>query len=153
MLEIKVIVEAAEIVQALNNLAAAMGGAKANFSPTAAPISNSYAAAPTIPQQSSAVYSAPAAATAPTVPVQGATTPQYAPTAGNPLPAPGIPLAPAPTFTREQIMSAGATLVDAGRVQELMNLLNSFGVQAVTDLKPEQMGAFATALREMGAKI
>ena len=44
-------------------------------------------------------------------------------------------------------------LMDAGRVDELVNLLHSFGVQAVTDLKPEQMGAFATALRGMGAKI
>ena len=50
-------------------------------------------------------------------------------------------------------MAAGAMLMDAGKVNELMNLLHSFGVQAVMDLKPEQLGAFATALRELGAKI
>ena len=38
-------------------------------------------------------------------------------------------------------------------MNDLMNLLHSFGVQAVMDLKPEQLGAFATALRDMGAKI
>ena len=50
-------------------------------------------------------------------------------------------------------MAAGASLMDAGKVNELMNLLHSFGVQAVMDLKPEQLGAFATGLRELGAKI
>lgn len=50
-------------------------------------------------------------------------------------------------------MQAGATLMDAGKVNELMNLLHSFGVQAVMDLKSEQLGAFATAMRELGAKI
>ena len=69
------------------------------------------------------------------------------------IPAPNIPLAQAPKYTVEQIMSAGAMLMDAGKVNELMNLLHSFGVQAVVDLKPEQLGAFATALRELGAKI
>ena len=64
-----------------------------------------------------------------------------------------MPVAPPPQYTVDQIMAAGATLMDAGRVDELVNLLHSFGVQAVTDLKPEQMGAFATALRGMGAKI
>ena len=70
-----------------------------------------------------------------------------------PVQAPGVPLAAAPQYTVDQIMAAGATLMDAGKVNELMTLLHSFGVQAVMDLKPEQMGAFATALRELGAKI
>ena len=68
-------------------------------------------------------------------------------------PAPGVPLAQPPKYTVDQIMAAGAMLMDAGKVNELMNLLHSFGVQAVMDLKPEQLGAFATALRELGAKI
>lgn len=41
----------------------------------------------------------------------------------------------------------------AGKVNELRNLLMSFGANAVMDLKPEQLGAFATGLRELGAKI
>ena len=71
----------------------------------------------------------------------------------NPVPQPGVPVTTAPQYTVDQIMQAGATLMDAGRVDELVNLLHTFGVQAVTDLKPEQMGAFATALRGLGAKI
>lgn len=66
---------------------------------------------------------------------------------------PNLPLSQPPTYTTEQIMAAGATLIDAGKINELMELLHSFGVQAVMDLKPEQLGAFATAMRELGAKI
>jgi hypothetical protein len=64
-----------------------------------------------------------------------------------------MPLAPPPQYTVDQIMQAGATLMDAGKVQELMNLLHSFGVNAVMDLKPEQLGAFATEMRKLGAQI
>ena len=68
-------------------------------------------------------------------------------------PAPAVPLASPPQYTVDQIMAAGGALMDAGKIQELSNLLHSFGVQTVTDLKPEQLGAFATAMRELGAKI
>lgn len=62
-------------------------------------------------------------------------------------------MAAAPKYTVEQIMAAGATLMDAGKANDLINLLHSFGVQAVMELKPEQLGAFATAMRDLGAKI
>ena len=68
-------------------------------------------------------------------------------------PVPNVPLAQPPQYTIDQIMAAGATLMDAGKVNELRNLLMSFGANAVMDLKPEQLGAFATGLRELGAKI
>ena len=64
-----------------------------------------------------------------------------------------VPLAQPPQYTTEQIMAAGATLMDAGKANELVALLHSFGVQAVMDLKPDQLGAFATKMRELGAKI
>ena len=64
-----------------------------------------------------------------------------------------VPLANAPQFSIEQIMTAGAALMDAGKVDDLLNLLHSFGVQAVMDLKPEQLGAFATEMRKLGATI
>ncbi|MCC8136228.1 MAG: hypothetical protein LIO40_06125 [Ruminococcus sp.] len=80
-----------------------------------------------------------------------------------PAPAPEPQAAPKPTsavtpaqpprYTYDQIMTAGAALMDAGKVDELINLLRSFGVQAVMDLKQEQLGEFATAMRELGAKI
>lgn len=50
-------------------------------------------------------------------------------------------------------MTAGAALIDAGKMNELIGLLGAFGVQAVTQLKQEQLGAFATELRKLGAQI
>lgn len=57
------------------------------------------------------------------------------------------------TYTMEQLAVAATQLVDAGRRTELVNLLTSFGVQALTALPKEQYGNFATQLRAMGAKI
>ena len=88
------------------------------------------------------------------VPVCPVTTP--APTAPAPVPIappPAVPVAAAPAHTREQIMTAGAALLDAGKMNDLMSLLNAFGAQAVTQLKEDQLGAFATELRKMGAQI
>ena len=85
---------------------------------------------------------APAAAPAPVAP----NSPAVPPVAGMPLASP-------PQYTVDQIMQAGAMLMDAGKVNDLMNLLHSFGVNAVMDLKPEQLGAFATEMRKLGAQI
>lgn len=64
---------------------------------------------------------------------------------------------PVPTavqeYTMDQLAVAATQIVDAGRRTELVSLLTSFGVQALTMLPKEQYGAFATQLRAMGAKI
>lgn len=77
-------------------------------------------------------------------------TPNTSPT---PVTPPVVPTAAAPAYNRDQIMTAGAALIDAGKIAELTGLLNAFGVQAVTQLKQEQLGAFATELRKLGAQI
>ena len=59
----------------------------------------------------------------------------------------------APTYDQNQLAVAATQLMDAGRQQDLVNLLNSFNVQALTALPQEQYGAFATKLRELGANI
>lgn len=82
--------------------------------------------------------------TAPVVPVQ-----QAAPF--NPIQT--APVAQPQTYTIEQIQTACAPLMDAGKQQELVGLLAQFGVQALPQLPKEQYGAFATALRGLGAKI
>jgi len=95
---------------------------------------------------------APAPQTAP-APVPQAAPAQIPPVAAAPAP---VPQATAPTgltYTLEQISNAAAPLMDAGRIQDLFNLLQKFGVQAVTQLKPELYGQFATELRALGAKI
>ena len=144
MLEIKVTVEAAELSAAINNLASALGGAKTAMTPK--PVGGTPA-----PQQPMQVQPQQPMAT-PAMPVTQ--QPATAPVAAAPAPAPTpMPTAGAPQYTVDQIMQAGATLMDAGKVNELTALLAQFGVQAVMDLKPEQMGAFATEMRKLGAKI
>lgn len=209
MFEVKVTISAPELAQAINNLAAALIGAKPQQAAPAPQQTAAPAAQPQAPVQPMQNYApanptpaAPSAATAPAAPQAGPTyaypsNPQGA--TANPMQAPGtvtaqtgapiaqptapayqssapaspypsnqpaapqmpqqtaqptgVPVAPPPQYTIDQIMKGGATLMDAGRVDDLMNLLKSFGVVAVTDLKPEQLGAFATALRGLGAKI
>lgn len=143
MFEAKLTIEAPGLTTAINRLADAIAYSRA---PATVPSTNP--ANPTPGAVGAAASATPAqamGAPAPAAPVTG-------PTAA-PAQATGVPLAPAPQYTVDQIMQAGATLMDAGKVNELMNLLHSFGVQAVMDLKPEQLGAFATAMRELGAKI
>lgn len=140
MFEVKVTIEAPELASAINNLAAAISGSAKPAVAATAPVAQTAAPAP-------APVAQPAAAPAMPAPAPVATN---APVS---YPAPNVPLAQPPKYTVDQIMAAGATLMDAGKVNELMNLLHSFGVQAVMDLKPEQLGAFATAMRELGAQI
>lgn len=114
MLEIKVTIDAPELVNAIHALAQSMQGRAVSSPSTETP-----------------------------APKVGST----------PVPEPAVPVAAAPTYTVEQIMAAGSTLMDAGKINDLMNLLHKFGVQAVMDLKPEQLGAFATEMRALGAAI
>lgn len=91
-------------------------------------------------QQIQQLQAVPTTTVAPVAPVQQAAA-QTVPTT-------------APTYTLDQLAAAGAQLMDAGKQNDLINLLNNqFGVQALTMLKPEQFGAFATALRQLGAQI
>ena len=75
----------------------------------------------------------------------------------NPAPAAAsvVPLSQGPTYTLAQIAKAGADLIsqNPGLMPQVNALLAQYGVQAVTDVKPEHYGAFATALRGLGAKI
>lgn len=126
MLEITIHVEAPELAGAINNLATAL--AKQHSTEAA---------------NGSAKNQVPASVESTADPVTSTPAPVE----------PAVPVAAPPQYTVEQIMEAGATLMDAGKINDLMNLLHKFGVQAVMDLKPEQLGAFATEMRELGAKI
>ena len=92
-------------------------------------------------------------AKAPTEPAAPVTPP---PVAAAPIPAvAAVPLAPAPVISLEQVAKAGADLISGNpaKMQELVALLQRFGVPAVQALKPDQIGAFATELRGLGAQI
>ena len=59
----------------------------------------------------------------------------------------------APSYTPDDLARAAMTLMDSGRQGDLINLLAQFGADTLTHLQPEQYGAFATALRGLGAPI
>ena len=92
------------------------------------------------------------------VPVQVAAVPT-APVVTAPVPAAPVtqPAAAVPTaqssYTLDDLARAGMTLMDSGRQGDLLQLLARFGVDALPALPQAQYGAFATALREMGAQI
>lgn len=123
----------------------------APVAPVAAPVSP----APVNPAPGPApTTAAPVAAPSPS-PTPVTNAPTAGPTSAAPgnTPAPAVPVTGAPAYTLDQISRAGASLVDAGKMQQLLELLGRYGVQAVTQLKPEQYGAFATELRALGAQI
>ena len=69
--------------------------------------------------------------------------------------APATPAAPAAqvSYKPDDLARAAMSLMDSGRQPDLIALLGQFGVVSIPDLRPEQYGAFATALRGMGAQI
>lgn len=57
------------------------------------------------------------------------------------------------SYTLDDLARAAMTLMDSGRQADLQGLLAQFGVEALPALPQAQFGAFATALRGMGAQI
>lgn len=161
MFEAKIIIDAPQLAAAIDHLATALymrnGGATAPTpqmpanSTSVAPAQTTAPAVPTAGTTSAYPSNVPATAPMPTAPA--AAPAPVAPNSPAVPPAAGMPLASPPQYTVDQIMQAGAMLMDAGKVNDLMNLLHSFGVNAVMDLKPEQLGAFATEMRKLGAQI
>ena len=170
-------IQAPAIVAAIQQLAAVLSANKSNSDASALPQTAAEQAIrqQVVPAQAPQQYQpapvnptpAPQPAT-PAVPVAAAPiaqTPHYAPTSALPAapatshPAPTAtpvntaPIAAAPTFSMEDLARAASQLMDAGKQQDLLGLLAQFGVQALTQLPPERYGEFATALRQMGAKL
>jgi hypothetical protein len=69
-----------------------------------------------------------------------------------PAPTAAFPTA-APSCTLEQLARAGAELAQTGKIEQALALLARYGVQTISGLKPEQYGAFAAELRELGARL
>lgn len=154
MLEMKIKIEAdAAVLKAIDKLTTALEKNAVNISvpqdtpapvaPVATPVT--LPPATVVPTQPTpAPVATPTPAPAPAAPAQ-----TVAPT----NPAPTVPVTTAPTYTLDQIAKAGASLVDAGKMEQLLALLAKYGVQAVTQLQPDQYGVFATELRTLGAQL
>lgn len=173
MMEMKITVEAPDLAASILKLAEAIASGPdpsiltpdeplpvASYPTAPAPAPAPAPAAPVSPAPVNPTPGPAPTMVAPVVAPSPSPTPvTNAPTAGptsaapGNTPAPAVPVAGAPTYTLDQISRAGASLVDAGKMQQLLELLGRYGVQAVTQLKPEQYGAFATELRGLGAQI
>ena len=183
MLEMKVTITAAtDLMAVLNNIAAALDGKNphtvcnqfgadskhidnagtinmgvggkiqpatptALVNPTPAPVATP-AQAPGAPLSATpAQMVTPIAPTAPVATPAPAVTP-----VANVAPAPAVPTS-APQYTLDMIATAGSALIDAGKMDQLMQLLGKFGVASLTELAPESYGAVANELRALGAAI
>lgn len=104
------------------------------------------AAAPTAPTFPSVPTSAP-----PATPVTTYAAPTATPV--SPAPIQAAPVAGAPAYQIDDLARGAAQLMDAGKQQECLTLLSQFGVQSLGQLTPDKFGAFATALRQRGAKL
>lgn len=170
MLEMKITIAAPDLAAAINSLAVALANGntvpaeKATTPAASAPVAQP--ATPTAPvnptpapvatpaQAPGAPLSATPAQTAtPIAPTAPVATPAPAVTpAANVAPAPAVPTS-APQYTLDMIATAGSALIDAGKMDQLMQLLGKFGVASLTELAPENYGAVANELRALGAAI
>lgn len=166
-MEITVNIKCPDLALAAAALAKAIAGTKdSGERPTPATPQAAVASAPThAPIQAPATFqAAPVTATPseanPTAGAQPSYTPAAAMTAPAPVPtAPSptaVPTSPAPQITGDMVAKAGADLLrDTNNAvyPQLMGLLQKYGVGCAQELRPDQLGAFATELRGLGAKI
>ena len=179
MLEMKITIAAPDLAAALNNLAISLNGknphtvcnqygennhqienvgtlkmSAGTASTTPTPVNPIPAPVAAPAQAPGAPLSATPAQTAtPIAPTVPAATPAPAVTpAANATQAPTVPTS-APQYTLDMIATAGSALIDAGKMDQLMQLLGKFGVASLTELTPESYGAVAGELRALGATI
>lgn len=155
-MDITITIKCPDLTLAAATLAKAIMGAKSDAE-TARPAAANPAPAPvtTAPAAVDPVHVVPAA------PVSPAPAPAAVPVSAAPspvttaAPAAPAPVSQAPQITLEQIGRAGADLINAnpGALPQLMGLLQKYGVQSAQQLKPDQIGTFATELRGLGARI
>lgn len=160
-MEITVTVNAPELAGAITKLALAIEGAALNKNGEVTIPAGTTATVQSVEQVVQPTTVAPIAPqqTAPAPQPQAQTIPMPQPTA--PVPQPQAPTPAQQTTAQPQqkaltlndIATAGAGLVDQGKMQQVIELLGKYGVQAITQLQPTQFDAFAGELRALGAAI
>ena len=141
------ITAAPELLAAISNFSNTLTATKVASIQAQPAIPNQQISQAQVPSNVTNLYNQPS-----NIPIFPAQTPGQA--ASQSIPAQGATVpTTAQTYTMEQLAVAATQIVDVGRRTELINLLNSFGVQALTALPKDQYGTFATQLRALGAKI
>lgn len=122
-----------------------------------------YSNIPTTKEPPSAPVAPATAETAPVAPVTQLTTvtpvvptPVSVPTTPEPpqaQPTPAVPVAPVKEYTLEEIQVALQPLMDAGRTNEIVGLMQKYKVASLPELPKEQFPNLVVDLRNMGARI
>lgn len=121
-------------------------------------------AAETHPDMDAVAPKAEASAPAPAVTASPAPAPAPSPaTAPTPEPAPApkapeppvaaVPTAPAKDYSLDELLTATAPLMDAGKISELQALMQKYGVASMMEIPKERYGELATDLRALGARL
>lgn len=110
--------------------------------------------APVVPATAEPAPVAPVAQPAPVAPV--VPTSVSVPTTPEPpqaQPTPAVPVAPVKEYTLEEIQVALQPLMDAGRTNEIVGLMQKYKVASLPELPKEQFPNLVVDLRNMGARI
>lgn len=150
MSEIIIKIEAPELTQAINNLANALDSSSKNLQGKP-----SFATA--VPTNDAPITQAPTSAAPQSfVPTQSVPITRIAPPAmSTPASASVSTQAPTsvPLYSIEQFQSAIAPLLDAGKVSQVQQLVQSFGVATLMEIPKERYGEFANGLRNIGGVL
>ena len=112
---------------------------------------------PTAPVVSATVQAPPVAPVAQPAPVAPVVpTSVSVPTTPEPTqapPTPAVPVAPVKEYTLEEIQVALQPLMDAGRTNEIVGLMQKYKVASLPELPKDQFPNLVVDLRNMGARI
>lgn len=112
---------------------------------------------PTAPVVPATVQAPPVAPVAQPTPVAPAVpTSVSVPTTPEPpqaQPTPAVPVAPVKEYTLEEIQVALQPLMDAGRTNEIVGLMQKYKVASLPELPKDQFPNLVVDLRNMGARI
>lgn len=89
-------------------------------------------------------------------PVAPVTQPTTVPTTPEPQqvpPTPAVPVAPVREYTLEEIQVALQPLMDTGRTNEIVGLMQKYKVASLPELPKDQFPNLVVDLRNMGARI
>ena len=101
----------------------------------------------TAPVEQPSVQPEPTVSTvAPTAPVTETTTPVTPVT-------PAVPVAPIKEYTLEELQVAMQPLMDAGKIDQIITLLQRYGVSSLPEITKDRYGELITDLRALGARL
>ena len=161
MLEVKVTILTPDLSAAIIRLADAMTNrpveptcAETDSCPIEIPAAPAEPVAPAkVPMAPEAAPAVPVEQVAPAQvvpPVAPVTAPEAIPAAPVPAPAPAVP---EKAYNLNELSVAASSLIEQGKMQELMEIIRSYGVISLNVLPAEHYADFAAKIRKLGAKI